>query len=335
MIDSKSVQAQTILPAPAVIAEPLGHAPDLPDLTRPTPEAPTETDAGEISQGDIQMIPVDSVRVINPRSRNKKKYREIITNIYDVGLKKPITVCPRKGGGYDLVCGQGRLEACRQLGQTMVPAIIKDISTEDALLMSLVENIARRKPTTMETVRQLVILRDRGYREPQIAVKTGIPEPSVYELLHMYDHGEERLLAAVEMGRISVGSAAVIARSEHADVQRALLEAVEKGDIPPAELTRARLIADSRKTFGKQRAPGTKSAPLTGEAIVRAFRREQQKQRQALKKAELCEKRLYFTINALKMLFRDENFVNLLRAEAMETLPEILADKIKEGDTNA
>ena len=193
--------------------------------------------------------------------------------------------------------------ACRQLGQAMVPAIVKDISTEDALLMSLVENIARRKPTTMETVRQLALLRERGYSESDIAGKTGIMECHVYEFLHLYDHGEERLLAAVEMGRIAVPTAAIIARSQHGDVQRALLEAYEQGQIPSGDLTQARLLADSRKAFGKVRAPGVRQARMTGDAIVRAFKREQQKQRQALKKAELCETRLFFAVNALKALF--------------------------------
>lgn len=332
MIDSSRIQSEGLLALPVASADPPEQVSVPGELVDSDVGSEQTSEEPQTPESDIQLIPVDSVRVINPRSRNRKKYREIITNISDVGLKKPITVCRRKGGGFDLVCGQGRLEACRQLGQTTVPAIIKDISTEDALLMSLVENIARRKPTTMETVRHLAFLRDRGYSEPEIARKTGILECHVYESLHLYDHGEERLLAAVEMGRIAVQTAAIIARSEHADVQRALLEAYEQGQISHNELTRARQIADYRKTFGRLRAPGTKPAPLTGEAIVRAFQRERQKQRQALKKAELCETRLFFVINGMKMLFRDENFVNLLRAEGLESLPEFLAEKIKEGD---
>lgn len=107
-----------------------------------------------------------------------------------------------------------------------------------------------------------------------------------------------------------------------------------QGQISSGDLTRARLIADSRKAFGKVRAAGTRQSRMTGDAIVRAFRREQQKQRQALKKAELCETRLFFSVNALKALFGDENFVNLLRAEGLESLPEYLAQKIKEEETN-
>lgn len=324
------VQCQPAAPPAAAIAQMPEQAPALLALPSRVPDAPAEAEIADVNAPEVQMIPVDSIRVINPRSRNRKKYREIVTNIFDVGLKKPVTVCRREGGGYDLVCGQGRLEACRQLGQAVVPAIVKDISTEDALLMSLVENIARRKPTTMETVRQLALLRERGYGEPEIARKTGILECHVYEFLHLYDHGEERLLAAVEMGRIGVPTAAIIARSEHGDVQRALLEAFEQGQISAGDLTRARIIADSRKAFGKRRAPGSRQSRMTGDAIVRAFKREQQKQRQALKKAELCETRLLFAVNALKMLFGDENFVNLLRAEGLESLPEFVAEKMRE-----
>ena len=334
MTDSSMLQPESVLPASAAVAEP--PEPTAPLLALPSRalDAPAQTEAADSAAPDVQMIPIGSIRVINPRSRSRRKYHEIMINISDVGLKRPITVCRRKGGGYDLVCGQGRLEACQQLGQKTVPAIVKDISTEDALLMSLVENIARRKPTTMETIRQLVILRDRGYSEQDIARKTGILESHVYEFLHLYDHGEERLLAAVEAGRIAVQSAAIIARSAHGDVQRALLEAFEQGQISAGDLTRARLIADSRKAFGKVRAPGSRQARMTGDAIVRAFRREQQKQRQALKKAELCETRLFFAVNALKALFGDENFVNLLRAEGLESMPEYLAEKIREDEGN-
>ena len=66
----------------------------------------------------------------------------------NVGLKKPITVSQRAtepdGTMYDLVCGQGRIEAILELGGSEVPAIVIDASPEERQLMSLVENIARR-----------------------------------------------------------------------------------------------------------------------------------------------------------------------------------------------
>lgn len=95
---------------------------------------------------EIQMIPVAEIRVLNPRARNKAKFLEIVGNISKLGLKKPIAVSRRgtDDGGYDLVCGQGRLEAYFALGQTEVPAVVVVVPREDRFIMSLVENIPVR-----------------------------------------------------------------------------------------------------------------------------------------------------------------------------------------------
>ena len=222
------------------------------------------------------------------------------------------------------------------LGQTMVPAIIRDVSEEDSLLMSIVENIARKRPTCMDTVRQLAELRDRGYSHTQIGQKTGIAVNYVSQLLFLFDHGEERLLTAVESSSIPIAAAIIIARSNSADVQGALVEAMEQKHLSKHELQRARDLADMRRTLGKtkSRQLPRASRTTTGESVVRAFKREQERQRAALRKAELCEKRLVFTVNALKLLLGDENFINLLRAEGLETVPEYLAEQIRKGDGN-
>ena len=90
---------------------------------------------------EVQIIPIDLITVVNPRVRNKKIFREIIANIAEVGLKKPITVARRNhpdGPRYDLVCGQGRLEAYQSLCQREIPALVVEADGEDCLVMSLV-----------------------------------------------------------------------------------------------------------------------------------------------------------------------------------------------------
>jgi len=83
----------------------------------------------------VQMIPIDQINVLNPRSRNKVVFQGIVANISSLGLKKPITVAlrtePIDGRPYDLVCGQGRLEAFMALGQVEIPAIVKEASREE------------------------------------------------------------------------------------------------------------------------------------------------------------------------------------------------------------
>ena len=103
---------------------------------------------GESNQ-TVQMIPVAKITVVNPRARNRKIFKEIIANIAQVGLKKPITVTkhtdPDGEFRYDLVCGQGRLEAFKALGQGEIPALVVTADEEDCAVMSLVENFARRQ----------------------------------------------------------------------------------------------------------------------------------------------------------------------------------------------
>lgn len=310
----------------------LDHEPE-PGLASQHDEA-SAPDASDTSASGVILIPIDSIHVVNPRERSKKKFQQIVANISRIGLKRPITVRRRTDGAYDLVCGQGRLEAFRQLGETVVPAVVREITSEDALLMSLVENIARRRHSTMETIKALVILRDRGYSHSQIGRKTGIVGSSVTAMLTLYDHGEEHLLNAVEAGRISLASAIIVARCDSSEVQAALTRALEEKKITPGELKRARNLADRRRAFGKNRKSAQRGKDITPESIVRTFRREQERQRQALKKAELCEAKLVFTMSALRMLFRDENFINLLRAEGLETLPDYVAEHIKKGEND-
>lgn len=67
----------------------------------------------------ITIIPIEEINILNPRVRNKVIAEGIKQNIREVGLKRPITVTPRKDGKkYDLVCGQGRLEAFIAVGAT-------------------------------------------------------------------------------------------------------------------------------------------------------------------------------------------------------------------------
>ena len=103
---------------------------------------------------EVHLIPVDQITVLNPRTRGRHKFREIVQNISKLGLKKPITVARNDDESdehdYFLVCGQGRLEAFRTLGQAAIPAVIISGTKEDYLLMSLAENLA---PTTKDTRR--------------------------------------------------------------------------------------------------------------------------------------------------------------------------------------
>ncbi|UFS67421.1 ParB/RepB/Spo0J family partition protein [Paracoccus denitrificans] len=112
----------------------------------------------------IQRIPVDRIVVGNPRERNRVAFKELVDSIAKVGLKRPITVSGGANGeAYQLVCGQGRLEAFIALGQTAIPAVIRDYTVEERLVHSVIENVARRHHRPKELLQDIGAMRQRGY----------------------------------------------------------------------------------------------------------------------------------------------------------------------------
>jgi ParB family chromosome partitioning protein len=284
----------------------------------------------------VRMIPIDQINVLNPRSRNPIVFQSIVSNISSIGLKKPITVAfrqePTDGKLYDLVCGQGRLEAYIALGQAEIPAIVTEATREECFLMSLVENVARRQHSPIELLREISNLKSRGYNTAEIARKIDLAKSYVVGIAHLLDHGEERLLAAVEKGRIPLSVAMQIANSDEAGIQRALCEAYEDKTLRGRKLLTVRKIIEQRKSKGKRLNQGShrkNQRVPSAEALVRVYRQEADRQKLLVKKARLTEHRLLFIVTALRKLLQDENFVTLLRAEKLDALPAYLAERIQ------
>ena len=284
----------------------------------------------------VQMVPVNQINVLNPRSRNKFVFQSIVSNISNLGLKRPITVARRKeptdGKTYDLVCGQGRLEAFIALGQTEIPAIVKEASREECFLMSLVENIARRNLRPLELLREISSLKSRGYSTNDIAKKIDVHKSYVAGVVHLLKDGEERLITAVEKGKIPLSVAMQIANADEDGIQRALCQAYEDKTLRGRKLLTVRRIIEARKANGKscnQSARRRNDRYQSAEALVRVYRQEADRQKLLIKKSQVTEHRLLIIVSALRNLFRDENFLTLLRAEGLDTLPAPLADKIQ------
>ena len=284
----------------------------------------------------IEMIPIDRITVGNPRIRNKKVFRQIVDSISRVGLKKPITVGQSTKTGnaepsYELVCGQGRLEAFISLGESAIPAIVVDVSEEDRLIMSLVENLARRQHRPLELLHDIGELRKRGYSDKEIAGKTGLSYEYLHAIGHLLEEGEERLLTAVEAGQIPVSVAIDIADTDEEGVQEALAQAYQEGLLRGKKLLIAKRLVEQRHRRGKsilQSSPERGRPRVSSEVLVRAYQREANRQRLMIKKAEVTENRLLFVVEAMRTLLTDENFLTLLRAESLSTMPRPLADLI-------
>ena len=285
---------------------------------------------------EVKMIAIDRIRILNPRHRDRKKFEVIVQSIKNLGLKKPIQVSLRsaqeeEGAGYDLVCGQGRIEAFIALGHKEIPAVVVEISKEERLLRSLIENMARRYPAPLALIREIERLKAAGYGNAEIARKLDIDNTMVAGLIALKNAGEERLLDAATSGRIPLGVAMDIAKTDSVEAQRELLKAFETKQLNYISIRTVKRIIEQRRFAGKQR--DTNSRPgrrrlNSAESLVNAYRRESQKQKVMIRKARICDAKLVFIVTAFDKLLSDENFMTLLRAESLPTMPKYLWTKL-------
>ena len=283
---------------------------------------------------EIIRIPISEIRVVNPRSRNKVRFEAIVTSIAAVGLKRPITVARRQpaqdGTSYDLVCGQGRLEAFIKLGEKSIPAVILTASLEDQYLMSLVENIARRPPSNLGLLHEVRALKDRGYTADEISQKLGLHRTYVFGVVRLIEHGEDSLVAAVEAERLPVTVAIEIAMGTTHGMQRALSEAYERGELRGARLKAARNLVAKRAAKQQEtgRSPRIKRE-VTKDSLVRDYQQQVREQKALIRKAVMTRDRLLLMSSAMKSLLNDELFVTLLHNEGLADMPEQLAQRVR------
>jgi ParB family transcriptional regulator, chromosome partitioning protein len=289
----------------------------------------------------VKTIPVGAITVLNPRVRNKRNFEDMVESIRRVGLKRPVTVTRLDDVdgqlAYGLVCGQGRLEACIHLGQREVPAIVIDAAEAECLVMSLVENCARRHHRAIDLLQDIQTLAKRGYTDDQIGAKIGLGHEWVNMIRGLLAKGEQRLLMAVESGTIPISVAVEIARTEDDDLQALMTQAYTEGKLSGPKLIKLRWILERRKRIGKRVAEtqfGRTSParrPTSTDALIRVYRQEADRQRLLVKKAEVTQTRLLFVVEAVRTLRDDDNFLNLLRAEGLDDMPSELADRLVFG----
>ena len=272
-------------------------------------------------------IPISEIRIVNPRTRDKQGFAAIVSSIKTVGLKKPVTVTKRPmaedGTQYDLVCGQGRLQAYLALGQSEIPANVVEATKEDRYVMGLVENIARQPPSSKDLFREVLCLKGRGYCAKEIAGKLGRDMGYISDIIRLIDRDEGDLVEAVETRRLPISIALIIASAEESDVQEALSQAYESGELRGLRLLDAkRIIA----THAAKQNPGESKleSKFTGRTLVREYQRRAKEQQRLIKQAARTRDTLLMLKSVLKTLLSDEQFLVLLRTEGLQDVPHEL-----------
>ncbi len=285
-------------------------------------------------QGAIVLISIEDIHILNPRVRNQIIAEEIRQNIQSVGLKRPITVAPRNdarnGKKYDLVCGQGRLEAYISAGETKIPCVVREVSEEDAHIMSLVENIARRNGNALELLQSIKYLKSQGYADDAIAAKTNLGKDYIRGIIRLLEQGEEYLVNAVEKGRIPLYQALNIASEDDTAIQKALAEAYESGALSGKKLVDAQKIISRRKHYGKSlSSPHREHTKVSAEDLIAAYEKGAKEKKRLLAQSNYIKEILDYSSAALRQLLKDIHFTNQLKAVGMNDIPQHVTDLLK------
>ena len=150
------------------------------------------------------------------------------------------------------------------------------------------------------------------------------------DIVFLLEKGEERLIEAVQHGTIPLTTALEIARAKNDDddLGDMLEEAYKTGQLKGHQITDAKRLIEKRREKGPKSATRPK-LPNSAHSLVKTYQKEVARQHKMVLKAEHAQQQLLLVVQGLKSLFADENFVTLLRAEGLDTLPKYLADRVE------
>jgi ParB family chromosome partitioning protein len=238
---------------------------------------------------------------------------------------------PKNGKKYDLVCGQGRIEAFVEAGEEEIPALVIKTDRETALIMSLAENIARRNNNSLELLHSIKYLKTKGYEENEIAAKTGLGRDYIHGITKLLENDEERLINSVEKGRMSLTLALKISKVDDVEIQRVLAEAYESGELNGSQLAAAQKLIDQRKYRGKtlKSLSKQKISLSSKEDLIALYEKDLKHKRRIVAKSNYVKEILLFTKTALNKLMHDIHFINQLKAEGLNNFPQLVDDFLK------
>ena len=188
------------------------------DSLLPRIQAPAA--AGENEGGKPREIPLELIDV-NPfqtRSQvNPEQLSELAASITANGVVQPILVRPQLNGHFQLIAGERRWRASQLAGKETIPAILRQVSDEQAMEITIVENLQRADLNAMEQARAFERLsREFHMTQEQMAVRTGKDRATVANFLRLL-RLPAGVQARVEAGELSFGHARTLLAFEHAE----------------------------------------------------------------------------------------------------------------------
>jgi ParB family transcriptional regulator, chromosome partitioning protein len=181
----------------------------LPARTAATPIAMPAASA----TGGSQEVLIDSIDA-NPyqtrRRINEPALEELADSIRTSGVVQPVVLRPAANGRFQIVAGERRWLASRRAGRTTIPAVVRQISNEQAMEITIIENLQREDLNPVEQAHAFERLsREFGLTQEQIAARTGKDRASIANFIRLLKL-PETVQNALESGALSFGHGKVL-----------------------------------------------------------------------------------------------------------------------------
>lgn len=157
----------------------------------------------------VKEIPIEEIEISEFNTRKDladgqqdSTIEDLARSIERQGLLSPITVFQKPAGKYALIAGQRRLLACKHLGKTTIPAIVRDSMNEaDATAISLVENVHRADMNPLDKAKAFGALLNKFGDAQSVSRETGVGASTIRKYLQLLN------LAPDLQGRLAAGEA--------------------------------------------------------------------------------------------------------------------------------
>ena len=283
-----------------------------------------------MSKRQYKMIPLNLIQVLNSRNRDREDFKHNIRSIKEVGLRKAIVVNGRyfkKSGHYDLVCGEGRYIAYKELGHSEILAEVISCTKQEVLLYSLVENIARVPPRTMWFAREVKRMHDADCPISEISKITGFSEGYLQDYINLVNRGEDRLIRGVEAGLFPISFAIQVAKSDTASIQNVLMDAFDSGIVNSTNFPTVRKIITLRENNInnpiKRNGKFVPKVPYSVQQLKTDIKKVTKQKEAFVKEASLKENRLLVLLDDLRTLQGDQAFLDLTVSEGIGQIPAL------------
>lgn len=158
----------------------------------------------------IAVLPIEYIkpRANQPRKHfDKEKHKELIASIKEQGVIQPIVVRMLNVKSYEIIVGERRWRASQEAGLTNIPVIIKDYTTEEVMIVALMENIHRQDLNPLEEAYAInSLISEFSLTQEQVAHKLGKARTTVTNLLRLLNLNNE-VKTLLDNGLIDVGHA--------------------------------------------------------------------------------------------------------------------------------